>query len=195
VRRGLEIIWAPVNAHSHNKLIPVRLAYPSATIVTVDDDALYEPWAIAKLTEYAREHPCTIVGHRGWEIDRRNGRFAPYVDWREATSDTPGGDVFLTGVGGILYPPDALPVDVLTDVELATTLCPTADDVWFWAVARAAGVPAHCLGLDSCRPLRQQTRTPELLTINRTQGQNDVQLARVLEHFPQLRPLPDHMSQ
>jgi hypothetical protein len=66
-------------------------------------------------------------------------------------------------------------------------LCPTADDVWFWALARVAGVRLHCLGLDSYRPLRWQTRTPELLAVNRNQGQNDVQLGRVLDHFAELR--------
>jgi hypothetical protein len=91
--------------------------------------------------------------------------------------------VFLTGVGGILYPPDLLPVDLLTDADLATTLCPTADDVWFWAVARCAGVPCECLGLESFRPCPQQADTPELQTINLGQGQNDVQLSRVIDHF------------
>ena len=187
VGRGLEIIWTPSNARSHNKLLPTRLAYPSATIVTVDDDARYEPWAVSRLVAAARRHPGTIVGHRGWEVDRDGSGFGPYVDWEEASDDTPADEVFLTGVGGILYPPDLLPIELLTDAELATSLCPTADDVWFWAVARVAGVPAHCTGLESYRPLRQQARTPELLTINRDQGQNDVQLARVVAHFEELR--------
>jgi hypothetical protein len=41
--RGLEIMWVAEDLRSYKKLIPVREAYPDATIVTVDDDVLYKP--------------------------------------------------------------------------------------------------------------------------------------------------------
>jgi hypothetical protein len=182
-RRGLEILWTPRNTRSFNKLLPTRLAYPDATIITVDDDALYEPWLVSRLIARAERRPGTVIGHRGWTIDCADDGPVPYIDWEEGSPETPAERVFLTGIGGILYPPDLLPVDLLTDADLATTLCPTADDVWFWAVARCANVPSECLGLESFRPCPQQADTPELQTINLGQGQNDVQLFRVIDHF------------
>jgi hypothetical protein len=182
-RRGLEVLWITDNARSFNKLVATRRAYPEATIITVDDDAWYEPWVVSRLVEEANRHPGTVVGHRGWTITRNGSGLAPYVDWDKASLTTPPADIFLTGCGGVLYPPDLLPVDLLTDTELALRLCPTADDVWFWAVATVAGVPARCLGVEGHRDVREQLRTPQLHDINREGGQNDVQLARVIEHF------------
>jgi len=182
-RRGLEILWVPSDSGSFDKLIPTRLAYPGASIVTVDDDMIYAPWTVARLAAYAREHPRIVVGHRGWEVARDDHGLVPYVEWARASRGTPARQVFLTGVGGVLYPPDALPIDLLADVALARRLCPLNDDIWFWAVARAAGVAAHCLGLHSWEPVRRQAGTPRLESLNRGAGQFDVQFARVLEHF------------
>ena len=41
---------------------------------------------------------------------------------------------FLTGVGGVLYPPNSLHQDILSQ-EGFSSLCPNADDIWFWAMA------------------------------------------------------------
>lgn len=182
-RRGLEILWIPRSARSFDKLLPARVAFPAATIITVDDDARYEPWLVSRLIEESRHHPGSVIGHRGREIRCDEDGLVPSNDWMLASRATPAGRVLLTGVGGVLYPPGVLPIDLLTDVDLARELCPTADDVWFWAVARVAGVPTRCLGLTSWCRLRRQAHTPTLNTINRDEGQNDVQLARVIEHF------------
>jgi hypothetical protein len=181
-RRGLEILWT-TDRGSHNKLVATRRAYPEATIITVDDDAWYEPWVVSRLVDEARRHPGTVIGLRGWAIARSHSGLAPYVDWKRASPATPAADVFLTGGAGVLYPPHLLPDDLLTNTELALRLCPTADDVWFWAVATVAGVPARCLNELGHRDVRQQLRTPQLHEGNREGGQNDVQLARVIEHF------------
>lgn len=182
-RRGLEVLWTPRNNGCFNKLIPTRLAYPDATIVTVDDDMLYRPWLVSRLVADARQHPGTVVGHRGWEVQLGPGGLTPYVDWPGASCSSPTDRVLLTGVGGVLYPPDALPIELLTDLDLALTLTPHNDDIWFWAVARVAGTPVRCLALTSGRPLRRHSRTPMLNTVNVAAGQNDAQLASVIEHF------------
>jgi hypothetical protein len=182
-RRGLEIVWVDRDGGSFDKLVPTRLAYPDAAIITVDDDAMYMPTLVARLTAHAERHPGTVVGTRGWEIEHGVRGPVRYNAWPRATRDTPSERLFLTGVGGILYPPDALPIPLLTDRDLATSLCPTNDDIWFWAVARAAGVPSECLGLSARRAILRQARTPRLEAVNRGEGQFDVQFARVLEYF------------
>lgn len=182
-RRGLEILWTERNHRCFNKLLFTLAAYPDAMVVTVDDDALYEPWLVSRLVAYAEENPGVIVGHRGWEVQRDGDMLAPYIRWPKASLSTPTARVFLTGVGGVLYPPHTLPTDLLDDMTLAGELCPTNDDIWFWAVARTAGIPAHCLGSISFRALRCQGHMPKLETGNRLQGGNDVQFARVFDHF------------
>lgn len=181
--RGLEILWTPRNTRSFKKLLPTREKYPDATIVTVDDDIIYEPWRLRKLVEAAKTRPGTIIGHRGWVVTKTHNGLAPYITWPKAGPDTPTELVFLTSGGGVLYPPNVLPLDDLFNIDLALQLCPLADDVWFWAIARKAGVPSFCLGNHGIVPIMALTSSPKLETKNRLNGGNDVQLAAVIEYF------------
>lgn len=45
---------------------------------------------------------------------------------------------FLTGVGGVLYPPDSLDEEVMNE-EVFLDICKYADDVWFYAMALKKG--------------------------------------------------------
>ena len=183
LRRGLEILWIRRDMRSYGKLLPVLKAYPDAPIVTIDDDILYEPWRLGALTRAAAETPGTIVGHRGWEIRIENGRILPYRDWDEADTASPSDRVLLTGVGAILYPPGVFDPDTLDDPEGIARLCPTADDIWFWAHARARGVPVRCLGHHGIRELLAQRNTPHLMSRNVFGNGNDVQFANVVAHL------------
>lgn len=181
--RGLEILWTDHNTRSYKKLLPTREAYPQATIVTADDDVLYEPQMLSSLCSAAKARPNAIIGNAGTIIIAGRKGLLPYRQWPRADLSTPGDRVLLTGNGGILYPPDVLPSALLSDYELAARLCPAGDDIWFWAVARTAGVPVVCLGNHSLHMLRYQHATPRLATLNWEQDYNDVQLRRVFEHF------------
>ena len=181
--RGLEILWVKRNTRSYKKLLPTRAAYPDARIVTIDDDLLYAPWALAELIAAADENPGAIVGHRGWEIDGQPGRLEPYVNWARAGRSTPSERVFLTSGAGVLFPPGILCDDYLFDIDLAEELCPNADDIWFWAVARLSGTPLICLGNHELRPLRRLKETANLQKINREGGENDVKLEKTINRL------------
>lgn len=187
--RGVEILWTSKNGRSYNKLIPTRAKYPNRPIVTVDDDVYYPPWMLSSLLESWTRHPDAIVGHRGWTVSVSDGRLLSYPDWPAADSSTASHLVFLTGVGGILYPPGILPDALLLNLSLATELCPTADDVWFWAVAQSSGVPRHCLGNQGHRLIHAQELTPSLASVNWHEGQNDVQVASAVDYFGGLAPM------
>lgn len=181
--RGVEILWTSRNGRSYNKLIPTHLKYTNRPIVTVDDDVYYPRWMLSSLMDASGMYPKAIVGHRGWEVTVKDGHLLPYPDWPAADATTSHNLVFLTGVGGILYPPGLLPKDLLLDLTLATELCPTADDVWFWAVAQASGVPRHCLGKRRLQLVHSQERTRSLASVNWHEGQNDIQIAATVEYF------------
>lgn len=90
--------------------------------------------------------------------------------------------LFPTGVGGVLYPPNAF-VDDVMDEDAFTRLCPYGDDIWFFWMARLAGT--------------DQVRTPEgwhLLTWPHSQevglyqenvlnSRNDAQIRNMEEAF------------
>ena len=192
-RRGLQVLWTPRNTHAYKKLVPTRVAYPEATIVTIDDDGMLEPWWLSRLVAESHRHPGTVIGHRGWAIDRDADGLTDYGSWSPADPTTPSELVLLTGAGGILYPPDVLPIDLLADLDLALELAPTADDVWWWAVERASDTPVRCLGQTSYRPLRRQDAAPRLQDINLKDRQNELQMERVIDHFGIVVPRADRL--
>jgi hypothetical protein len=188
-KRGLEIIWTKHNIRSYKKLLPTRMRYPDANIVTIDDDIFYEPWRLSQLMKAASDRPGAIIGHRGWEIVINNGQLTPYVKWPAAAQTTNTGRIFLTSGGGTLYPPNPLLLDLLLDIDLAQRLCPTGDDIWFWAVAFKAGIPMYCLGNNGLRNIRRLRGSPTLMKTNRFHVKNDEQLNAVINYFGLLERL------
>lgn len=194
-RRQVEILWTDGDLRSYAKLLPVLNAHPDSTVVTADDDVLYPPGWLGGLVEAAERLPGAIVGYRARPPRRRpDGTLSPYAEWapealdRLDLSHVTAGDVMLTGVGGILYPPGSLPSDAL-DVGLARSICPTADDVWFWAMELKAGsrlavIPPGYVDFAAAVGSQEQGT---LMSLNVDEGANDEQISAVLDHFG-LRP-------
>jgi len=183
-KRGLTILWTEKNLRAHNKLLPVRKEFPRSTIVTVDDDILYEPTMLASLVREAKSRPDTIIGHRGWCVQWDEGGLRPYFEWMPAGRAGPTTEpdrVFLTGVGGVLYPPGHPPAELLLDESAAVRVTPTADDVWFWAASVAGGSARFCTGARYGRPNGLEGLSPALLDVNR--AANDLQLRAAVDHF------------
>ena len=133
--KGLEIGWT-LDLKSYKKLIPSLKAFPGNPIVTADDDILYPCDWLEKLWKTYLEYPECIIAHRIHQFKFSNkGKPAPYNSWaQKICCRTPLYQNFLTGVGGVLYPPYSLHTDVLNE-DLFTKLCPKQDDIWFWAMA------------------------------------------------------------
>ena len=181
---GLEIMWVARNSRSYKKLLPLRAAEPTAVIVTADDDTYYPRWWLSALMQEHERRPGHVLAHRARKISlRQDGRPCPYVQWGPATMATPSKRVFATGCGGILYPPEALP-DVTLDEELALRLCPTNDDVWFWAMTLLGNTQRAAVS-DTFRNFIgiPRSQAEALFDVNVREGQNDVQIGRVLDHF------------
>ena len=184
--RGLEILWIERNIRSYGKFLPVKRLHPDRDIVTIDDDLFYERNLLAKLVDAAQRHPKAIIGQRGWEIGFERDALLPYRQWSKARLESPPELTFLTGVGGIYYPAEVDFCDKLLDEDLAMKICPTGDDIWFWAMARLRNVPAVCLGNNGIRPIRRLQDGPKLWTLNGAAGGNDKQLADLFSRFPAL---------
>ena len=181
-RRGLIVLWTGRDLGSYDKLIPTRRAFPEATIVTVDDDCLYSESMLGGLLAASSDRPSHIVGHRGRDpIVGVAGRFQPYVEWKRAGPESDTELVLLTGLGGILYPPNAALDGLLLDVESALRHAPIADDVWFWGAARAVGIGRYCTAAHFGDPNGLDGVGPTLFERNRSE--NDVQIAAVAAHL------------
>lgn len=183
-KRGLHVIWIEENTLSYKKLIPAVCQNKGATLITIDDDVIYKPWMVETLLSASRLMPHAVIGYRGWELKLdAQGQLVPYMQLTPATLETSEKATLLTGVGAILYPPDSLDLQLLCDLNTARSICPTADDIWFWAVTRKSNISIRCLGLESYYNRRFRKKSPALEDINRAGGANDSQLKSAIRHF------------
>ena len=142
-QHGLEILTCK-DLRSYKKLIPSLRDSPSAYHVTADDDVYYPPSWLDSLVSVAGVRQSSVVAARA-HLARTwaDGTLKPYADWQLATDELQARDertrLFPTGVGGILYPPNAFAYEVFNEAAFFE-LCPFGDDVWFFWMTRLAGV-------------------------------------------------------
>jgi hypothetical protein len=145
--------------------------------VTADDDILYREDWLQMLAAEAAERPGLIHAHRVEVISfDADGGFLPYAQWPPCHSTAPSPLNFLTGVGGVLYPP-AMQEALRQAGEGFRERCARADDIWLNAVAWRSGLQVRQIRLFS--PLLFEvpgTRAHGLARHNVQGGGNDYQL-------------------
>lgn len=129
---GLTISWCN-DIRSYKKLIPTIKEYPNSCIITADDDIYYHPKMIERLFKAYKKDPSSIHCHRVTKFYLENGRFRAVPGGYEIYKH-PSFLHKLTGVGGVLYPPNSLYKDICRE-DLFMKLAPTNDDIWFWIMA------------------------------------------------------------
>ncbi len=142
--RGLEIYFCE-DIRSYKKIIPTIKAYPSAVIVTIDDDTIYPTNFLEKLLLAYKKNPRAIYFYRGKEISIKNNQLMPYRKWPLAKNEGLTSLKFMpTGVGGVLYPPGCFFEDV-TNASIFMDLCPNADDIWLKAMSLLNNYPCSLI--------------------------------------------------
>ncbi len=138
-KRGLEIRYCK-DIRSYTKLVPSLRSFPDAAIITVDDDLLYDYDLLEHLINAYLDKPQFIHACRVHRIVlNSHGKPIPYLQWKWKYAETGTNTMnFLTGVGGVLYPPGCLDAEVLNE-EVFLDICKYADDVWFYAMALKKG--------------------------------------------------------
>lgn len=182
-----EILWTPYDLRSYTKLIPTLKEYPNNIIVTVDDDIIYEKERLSKLYKAYKKQPNIIHCHRVHRIlfDKKK-QIKPYIKWKFVISNVkPSFNNFLTGVGGVLYPPNVLHPDIFKE-EVFKDLAPMADDIWFWAMAVLNNTKINVIK-NNCKVLEyiEGTQDDCLWATNQT-GKNDEQLKNILNRYPEI---------
>jgi hypothetical protein len=140
---GLTICWARDSLKAHTKYFFTMAEFPSATVITVDDDVVYPRDLIEVLLRAHTRHPRAVIARRAHRITfGPTGRPLPYNRWQHQcrTSAGPAWDLFATGVGGVLYPPNSLSELTFHKDEILR-LCLDADDIWLKAMELLARTP------------------------------------------------------
>lgn len=118
---------------SYKKLIPSLEAFPDNPIVTLDDDFYYHHDYIKWITEaYDKSDKMTVLGQWGCIPEKSDGKYVPYNEWKDCKYGDEISPVSFFGCG-CCYPPYIFD-DEIKKKAIFMKLCPTADDIWFWAM-------------------------------------------------------------
>lgn len=139
MKRGLEIRYVK-DLGPHTKLIPALQEYPEDIVITIDDDMFYRPDMVENLLRAYLEGPLSIHANRVAVMTKdRSGKLESYLKWKQYLHPefTTKRNVII-GCEGCLYPPHSLSDEVF-NAEVFRDICPTADDIWFTAMAMLKG--------------------------------------------------------
>ena len=179
--RGLEIHLTD-ELGPHTKFHPYvdRETAFAAPLVTADDDVIYpEDW-LEQLIRAYEANPSAIHCFRAHRMRVANGRTTPYNSWAPCEDTRPSHLNFITGVSGVIYPPEYLLHLKQSGTEF-TRCCPHSDDIWLTVVALRAGFKIAQLD-DSPRLFTTipKSQTKRLFDLNVVLGENQVQLMQTL---------------
>ena len=189
ITKGVEIKFYK-DVKSYKKLIPTLKEYPESIIITVDDDVIYSKDLIETLYEAHICNPTAILCTRAYKarfIDNKPAKYKTWQNVQNISNLSKGEILFPVGIGGVLYPPHSLYHDILEEDKFMT-LCPNADDIWFWYMAKLKGTE-HCFvpmtnNFYSFDAIYQAMHRGSALThSNVVENHNDVQLRNVLEEY------------
>ena len=176
-------IRACADLRSYKKIVPALESYRGAFIATADDDLYYDENWLQQLA--ARHSPGghDVICHRGHEIRHDPwGRPLPYLAWRLNTGAAECANLFLTGCGGVLYPPGSLD-NAATDRDGFMRFCPTNDDIWLYWMARRAGSAILKVPGRHRRHVWRGSQKQALLHVNVLYGANDRQIRAMTDAF------------
>ena len=131
--KNIEIKYIKNGLKAYSKIIPSLKKYSNIYIITFDDDIIYSKKAIEYLVNKSKKNPDAVIANRIDRIKVIKNYPDMYQSWYPVYKKQTR-YAFLTGVGGVLYPPNCFHKDVCNE-KLFKKLSPLNDDVWLnWMV-------------------------------------------------------------
>lgn len=190
IKNGLEIKFVK-DIGSYTKIIYALKEFSDAIIVTADDDIYYPKDWLEKLYRSYIMYPNDIQVHRAHRVILNNEEICPYETWQKHIDEESACySNFLTGVGGVLYPPHCFIKEVFRE-DIFLKNSPYADDIWLWTMSLLSNrkirvVEQHIKTLTCTNIFRQIgiCKGKTLYATNRL-GINDIQLNNLLKFYKQ----------
>lgn len=181
IKNGLEIRFVK-DIKSYTKVIYAFKELPESIIVTADDDIFYPSTWLKKLYLSYISNPNDIQVHRAHRVDLDQ----PYEKWEKGVKEENSSFTnFLTGVGGVLYPPKCFTKEVLRE-DIFLKYAPTADDIWLWVMAlvhkRKIRIVKNHIKTLICTNIFTQLLQENLYKENK-KGGNDKQLQALMKFY------------
>ena len=174
---NIDIITVKKNLKGHKKYFYVMQKYRDYAIITIDDDIYYAPDTFESLYNSYLKYPNIVSGRRSHYMTyNKNGELKPYYEWKMEQNNItkPDFDVFLTGSGGIIYPPDILNINDNLKLLISKTL--TTDDFLLKYLETLKGIPIkwilnkHLLGI---KLINEKVGSP-LYKLNKRKNYNNI---------------------
>lgn len=190
IKNGLEIRFVE-DLRSYTKIFYALKEFANSVIVTADDDIYYPQDWLSKLYYSYISNPENIHCHRAHRVIISNDEIVPYETWiKHVKEESARFDNFLTGVGGVLYPPNCFNNEVFRK-DIFLKYAPTADDIWLWLMAvinnRKIRIVKNHIKVLTCVDFWGQLgvkKKKTLYSIN-SQGKNDTQLKSLIVLYGQ----------
>ena len=109
----IELLWAKLNLKPHKKFFYTMQKYRNVPIITCDDDQIINKnFAEILYNSYLKNPNVIHAGRCHLILKDRNNNILPYKQWiwNCKTIKEPSFELFATGVGTILYPPNILKI-------------------------------------------------------------------------------------
>lgn len=167
------------------KLLPTMRREPLLPIVTADDDIYYKgSWLKNLYDEYLRTE-FVAIGYRACLFEPSGSTSVPpYSNWPEIRRESgPSPSIFLTGVGGVLYPPRWFSIEDL-DYSMPQIFSPGNDDLWYYFLARSKGQIFKKIFANEFEPMYWLgSQRTALWRSNVSNNVNDDYVRNLLAHF------------
>lgn len=176
---------------SYTKLIPALIMFPNNPIITMDDDFYYHPDCIKWITDaYIQSDKKTVLGQWGCIPEKRDGKYVPYNEWRDCKYGKEDSPVSIYGCAGCCYPPYIFD-DEIRKKDIFLKLCPSADDIWFWAMEERQNIKRQYIPQKGYGYHTYVNRIEEydwsldstLMHQNVVEGKNNAQLDAVVAYY------------
>jgi hypothetical protein len=131
-KHGLIIKTGYEDIKPHKKYFFAMQEYPQKIIVTIDDDTIYEKHMLEDLYNSYKKYPDAISARRVTLMTKKSehelNSYSDFIFEYEKTLE-PSHALMAIGVGGVLYPPNALSKEAF-NLEVIRNTCLRTDDIW-----------------------------------------------------------------
>lgn len=185
-----DICWTDDDLKPHKKYFYAMQEYSNLPIITVDDDVYYDNTLVQKLMESYRKFPdCVSAMRANLILFKSSGAFREYDHWiyeYRSLVDTPSYQLLPTGVGGVLYPPNAIKKDAFNKKAIQDTSL-FCDDLWLKFNAVLNNVKT-VVPRENCKIVfLENTQEFALGKMNVNAGNNDVALQKLMDYFDEMQ--------
>lgn len=167
---------------SHKKYFYVMQEFSEYTIITCDDDVYYHPLLLEYLISASETHPNNIIANVTCQLGYESGILLPYLEWQRNYKAFSSLNRVQIGIGGVLYPPNAISKKAFNPV-LIKEIAPLADDLWLNCMSRLVKTPVMQSNLYYL-PIEIISDSSSLHSVNNgAENMNDVQINKIREYL------------